>query len=137
MQVQLYLSGRYDSIPAPGERELLTTEKSKASWELKKGNVGVFAIQGRRPHMEDRFNVVNDLEHTETSIYGIFDGHGGEVAYFIISFAVNKYIRQPSQFSIYFFLVRYCYQIGNRLKHMKNRNMSNAIIIAVTCLVTK
>ena len=29
--------------------------------------------------MEDRFNVVNDLERTETSIYGIFDGHGGEV----------------------------------------------------------
>ena len=29
--------------------------------------------------MEDRFNVVNDLEHTGTSIYGIFDGHGGEV----------------------------------------------------------
>ena len=29
--------------------------------------------------MEDRFNVVNNLEHTDTSIYGIFDGHGGEV----------------------------------------------------------
>ena len=57
----------------------ITTEKSKASWELRKGNVGVYAIQGRRPHMEDRFNVVNDLEHTNTSIYGIFDGHGGEV----------------------------------------------------------
>ncbi len=78
-QVQLYLSGRYDNIPAPGEGDLFTTEKSKASWELKKGNVGVFAIQGRRPHMEDRFNVVNNLEHTQTSIYGIFDGHGGEV----------------------------------------------------------
>ena len=31
--------------------------------------------------MEDRFNVVNNLEHTETSIYGIFDGHGGEVRF--------------------------------------------------------
>ena len=100
--MQLYLSGRYDSIPAPGERELLTTEKSKASWELKKGNVGVFAIQGRRPHMEDRFNVVNDLEHTETSIYGIFDGHGGEVVHFNISFAVNIFTNPLSFQYIYF-----------------------------------
>ncbi|CAH1780661.1 unnamed protein product [Owenia fusiformis] len=58
----------------------LTNEKVKASWELRKGNVGVYAIQGRRNHMEDRFNVVLDLEHTGTSIYGIFDGHGGEFA---------------------------------------------------------
>lgn len=29
--------------------------------------------------MEDRFNIVYDLEHTKSSIYGIFDGHGGEV----------------------------------------------------------
>ena len=34
--------------------------------------------------MEDRFNVVNDLEHTETSIYGIFDGHGGEVVHVLL-----------------------------------------------------
>ncbi len=65
-------------MPLGGERDV-ATEKSKASWELRKGYVGVYAIQGRRPHMEDRFNVVNDLEHTDTSIYGIFDGHGGEV----------------------------------------------------------
>ena len=71
-------TGRYDRIPLVGDRDL-TTERSKASWELRKGYVGVYAIQGRRPHMEDRFNVVNDLEHTDTSIYGIFDGHGGEV----------------------------------------------------------
>ena len=78
--MQLFLSHRYNKIPAPGEGDLFGRgEKSKASWELKKGNVGVYAIQGRRPHMEDRFNVVNNLEHTETSIYGIFDGHGGEV----------------------------------------------------------
>ena len=79
IKIALKLSGKYDKLPSNGDRDL-TIEKSKASWELKKGNVGVFAIQGRRPHMEDRFNVVNDLEHTDTSIYGIFDGHGGEVS---------------------------------------------------------
>ncbi|ESO98943.1 hypothetical protein LOTGIDRAFT_231266 [Lottia gigantea] len=55
-------------------------EKERASWQLRKENVAIYAIQGRRPHMEDRFNVVNDFEHTNTSIYGIFDGHGGEFA---------------------------------------------------------
>ncbi len=49
------------------------------TWQLLKGNTGVFAIQGKRQYMEDRFNVVQDWEHTKTSIYGVFDGHGGEV----------------------------------------------------------
>lgn len=78
VKLELRLAGQYDRLPGQGDQDV-TTEKSKASWELRKGNVGVYAIQGRRPHMEDRFNVVNDLEHTGTSIFGIFDGHGGEV----------------------------------------------------------
>jgi len=45
--------------------------------------VGVYAIQGRRLYMEDRFNVVSRLENTDTSIYGIFDGHGGEVPLYV------------------------------------------------------
>ena len=59
----------------------LNSTKVTDSWETKKGNAAVYAIQGRRPHMEDRFNIVYDLEHTQSSIYGIFDGHGGEVIY--------------------------------------------------------
>jgi len=51
----------------------------KSSWELRKDAIGVYSIQGRRPHMEDRFNVV-DLEQINASIYGVFDGHGGEFA---------------------------------------------------------
>ena len=55
----------------------------RAVWELKRDNVGVYSIQGRRPHMEDRYNVVTGLQETTTtanaSIYGVFDGHGGEV----------------------------------------------------------
>lgn len=78
VNIQLKWRGQYDNIsnfPGAAENE----GANKVSWELKKDNVAIYAIQGRRPHMEDRFNVVNDLEHTKTSIYGIFDGHGGEV----------------------------------------------------------
>lgn len=77
IKLQLRWSGRYDQIPEEGEKEV-TEKKSKASWELLKGNVAIYAIQGRRPHMEDRYNFVNNLDDTQTSIYGIFDGHGGE-----------------------------------------------------------
>jgi protein phosphatase 1L len=83
------LTGKYSTVISEKISESeITAEKTKASWELKKGNVGVYAIQGRRQHMEDRFNVVNDLEHTGTSIYGIFDGHGGEVIFhFVLKFS--------------------------------------------------
>jgi len=50
----------------------------RASWELRKDTIGVYSIQGRRPHMEDRFNVV-DLDQINASVYGVYDGHGGEV----------------------------------------------------------
>jgi protein phosphatase 1L len=79
VKLELKVTGNYDRVPVDGE-SIVSAQKTRASWELRRGNVGVFAIQGRRPHMEDRFNVVTSLEHTDTSIYGIFDGHGGEFA---------------------------------------------------------
>lgn len=69
----------------------VVTVKDRASWELKRDNAAVFAIQGRRQHMEDRFNVVTDLEHTGASIYGIFDGHGGEVTISFLS-CIRNYV---------------------------------------------
>lgn len=78
VKLELKVTGNYDHVPADGE-SYVTAKRTRASWELMRDNVGVFAIQGRRPYMEDRFNVVCQLEHTNTSIYGIFDGHGGEV----------------------------------------------------------
>lgn len=57
----------------------------KATWELVKDNVGIYALQGRRGTMEDRFTFVNRLEQRNTSIYGVFDGHGGEVRNFLSS----------------------------------------------------
>lgn len=39
---------------------------------------GVVAIRGKRPHMEDKYNVVRVKEtNLEYSFYGVFDGHGG------------------------------------------------------------
>jgi hypothetical protein len=53
-------------------------EGGQAAWELRRDCIGVYSIQGRRPHMEDRFNVV-ELEQVNTSIFGVYDGHGGQV----------------------------------------------------------
>lgn len=49
------------------------------TWELERQRANVYAIQGRRPRMEDRFSVLVD-EDTGIALYGIFDGHGGESA---------------------------------------------------------
>ncbi|KAB0374313.1 hypothetical protein FD755_014569, partial [Muntiacus reevesi] len=61
-----------------GGLDVLEAEFSK-TWEFKSHNVAVYSIQGRRDHMEDRFEVLTDLANkTHPSIFGIFDGHGGE-----------------------------------------------------------
>ncbi|XP_045395531.1 protein phosphatase 1L isoform X2 [Lemur catta] len=63
-----------------GGLDVLEAEFSK-TWEFKSHNVAVYSIQGRRDHMEDRFEVLTDLANkTHPSIFGIFDGHGGETA---------------------------------------------------------
>lgn len=49
------------------------------SWEVQAKGAGVFALQGRRPRMEDRFSILSDEPH-DLHLYGVFDGHGGEVA---------------------------------------------------------
>lgn len=52
----------------------------KLSWELKEGGIAAYAIQGRRPRMEDRFVVIENIEDTGVAVYAVFDGHGGEVS---------------------------------------------------------
>ncbi|XP_070099209.1 protein phosphatase 1L-like [Equus caballus] len=62
-----------------GGLDVLEAEFSK-TWEFKSHNVAGYSIQGRRDHMEDRFEVLTDLANkSHPSIFGIFDGHGGEV----------------------------------------------------------
>lgn len=60
----------------------------RVAWELQKELAAAYALQGRRPHMEDRFNIVSDLEQTGIYLFGIFDGHGGEV--YILSIQVQR-----------------------------------------------
>ncbi|NXC85108.1 PPM1L phosphatase, partial [Cercotrichas coryphoeus] len=68
-----------------GGLDVLDAEFSK-TWEFKSHNVAVYSIQGRRDHMEDRFEVITDLVNkTHPSIFGIFDGHGGEATEYVKS----------------------------------------------------
>ncbi|XP_026854133.2 protein phosphatase 1L isoform X1 [Electrophorus electricus] len=63
-----------------GGLDVLDAEFSK-TWGFKNSNVAVYSIQGRRDHMEDRFEVLTDLvNRSHPSIFAIFDGHGGEAA---------------------------------------------------------
>uniref|UniRef100_A0A8C4QU25 Protein phosphatase, Mg2+/Mn2+ dependent 1L n=1 Tax=Eptatretus burgeri TaxID=7764 RepID=A0A8C4QU25_EPTBU len=57
------------------------------TWEFRSGNVAVFALQGRRDHMEDRYAIIHGRNTRGTpgtrpnhAIYAVFDGHGGESA---------------------------------------------------------
>nr|XP_018916931.1 PREDICTED: protein phosphatase 1L [Bemisia tabaci] len=52
----------------------------KFKWEIVNGNVAAYAIQGRRPKMEDRFVVNKNINDTGVSFFAVFDGHGGEFA---------------------------------------------------------
>lgn len=56
---------------------------NRTSWELRQKNVGVYALQGRRGKMEDRFSVVFNEGASGIDIYGVFDGHGGVVSAYI------------------------------------------------------
>ena len=44
--------------------------------------VGVYSLQGRRGNMEDRFCVMQQVNvggHKNISLFGVYDGHGGQV----------------------------------------------------------
>lgn len=64
----------------------------RVAWELQKELAAAYALQGRRPHMEDRFNIVSDLEQTGIYLFGIFDGHGGEFAAEFTKKTLFKYL---------------------------------------------
>lgn len=56
------------------------SEADKQSWELKGTLSAVYAIKGRRMHMEDKFIINENINNTGISLFAIFDGHGGEFA---------------------------------------------------------
>lgn len=70
-------------LPSAGRNALHLFSPSgsdRISWELKEGNAGVYAVQGRRPKMEDRFSVLSPVQDVDVALYGVFDGHGGDTA---------------------------------------------------------
>lgn len=80
-----------------GGLDILDAEFSK-TWELKGSNVAVYSIQGRRDHMEDRFEVLADVVNkSHPSIFGIFDGHGGEAAADFAKAHLPEALRQKLQ----------------------------------------
>ncbi|KAK3919032.1 Protein phosphatase 1L [Frankliniella fusca] len=52
----------------------------RLSWELREGEIAAYAVQGRRPKMEDRFVVNDNINDTGVALFAVFDGHGGEFA---------------------------------------------------------
>lgn len=51
------------------------------SWDATGQQSAAFAVLGRRPRMEDRFVIDEDINNnTGISFFAIFDGHGGEFA---------------------------------------------------------
>lgn len=65
----------------------------KQSWEMKVGAIAAYAIQGRRPKMEDRFVINDNINNTGVAIFAVFDGHGGE---FAANYAKEKLIHNLS-----------------------------------------
>lgn len=66
------------------------TEVEKASWEMKVGPIAAYAVQGRRPKMEDRFVINDNINNTGVALFAVFDGHGGE---FAANYAKEKLIQ--------------------------------------------
>ncbi|XP_023932479.1 protein phosphatase 1L-like [Lingula anatina] len=81
----------FSSVDIPEPIDIISaSDEDKTTWKVVKDNVAVVAIQGRRGQMEDRFNFVSDVERTGTSVYGVFDGHGGESGTTAIISILNK-----------------------------------------------
>lgn len=71
-----------------------TAEVEKSSWEMKMGPVAAYAIQGRRPKMEDRFVINDNINNTGVALFAVFDGHGGE---FAANYAKEKLVHNLSK----------------------------------------
>jgi len=63
-------------------QQLMVDEKEALSknWKFEGKNVALYAIKGRRSHMEDRYVINTNIMNTGVSLFAIFDGHGGEVS---------------------------------------------------------
>ncbi|KAK9510587.1 hypothetical protein O3M35_005334 [Rhynocoris fuscipes] len=79
-KLRLSVSGSLPSKAQKLQYFKVNSDFDELSWDLKEGNVAVYAVQGRRPKMEDRFVVNENINGTGVHLYAVFDGHGGEFA---------------------------------------------------------
>lgn len=57
-----------------------SSDPGHKSWDEQSRFSAVYALQGRRPRMEDRFVIFEDVHDTGVAMFALFDGHGGEFA---------------------------------------------------------
>nr|XP_040233804.2 protein phosphatase 1L [Anopheles coluzzii] len=63
-----------------GKLSMLASAAEKHSWDERTTGSAVYAVQGRRAKMEDRFVISENINSSGISLFAIFDGHGGEYA---------------------------------------------------------
>lgn len=71
-----------DDDDGTGSKSSFFTSGLQDSSELRDGNVGVYAIRGRREKMEDMFDYVDERSRLGVQLFGVFDGHGSDVSPF-------------------------------------------------------
>ena len=78
----LYRNSKWERSYWPTQNKTIVSSNvtklfSGEFWRLKHKNFSFCAAQGMRSYMEDRMHYMFDPNHT-LSIFGIFDGHGGQ-----------------------------------------------------------
>ena len=81
-----------------GKANFNTLKGSGSTWDCKSdsGKAACYALQGRRPKMEDRFTLIEGLASTPLHLFAVYDGHGGEV---VFQFFQSKLIINIALFS--------------------------------------
>ncbi|XP_050077498.1 protein phosphatase 1L [Anopheles maculipalpis] len=77
-----------------GKLSMLASAAEKNSWDERTTGSAVYAVQGRRAKMEDRFVISENINSSGISLFAIFDGHGGEYA---AEYAKNVLIKNIHQ----------------------------------------
>ncbi|XP_017481753.1 PREDICTED: protein phosphatase 1L isoform X3 [Rhagoletis zephyria] len=88
------------------------------SWEEVRQQSAVYALLGRRPRMEDRYIIEENINNdTGISLFAIFDGHGGE---FAVDFAKDILVK-----NIYNKIIATTKLLGNQ-QHLSSNNNNAA-----------
>uniref|UniRef100_A0A182JFX7 PPM-type phosphatase domain-containing protein n=1 Tax=Anopheles atroparvus TaxID=41427 RepID=A0A182JFX7_ANOAO len=83
--------------PRSGKLAMLASAAEKNSWDERTTGSAVYAVQGRRAKMEDRYVISENINNCGISLFAIFDGHGGEYAAEFAKTVLVKNINQKLQ----------------------------------------